>query len=107
MLEESGLAERYELLTDEERAAIAAGEVREGMGKDAVLMSIGPPTRIRKQYDTSIEDYVESYQYRYERDRRGKTFLSPPNSRTAYKNEVFERHVEFVGGRVVAIKEVF
>ena len=101
-----GMSEKYEGLSEAERQAIAEGAVLEGMSKDAVFMSLGLPTRIRKQFEGEIEEYVESYQYRYERTRRGDVFLSPPNSRSAYKNEVFERHVEFVGGVVRAVKEV-
>ena len=104
--EEWRISETYGFLPEAEKAAIDEGKVIEGMSKKGVIMSLGTPTRIRKQYETQIEAYVEIYQYRFERDKKGKVFLSPPNSRTAYKNEVFERHVEIVGGMVRAIKEV-
>lgn len=101
-----GVAEKYERLSDLEREAIARGEVVVGMSKDAVIMAWGTPYRIRRQYESAAEDYVEEYQYRFERTSGGEVFMSSPDSRTAYKNEVFERHVEFVGGLVRAIQEV-
>lgn len=106
LAERLAVAKKWELLSVEEREAIDRGEVLVGMSKDAVFMALGAPLRIRPFYDSEIGDRVESYQYRYERTSRGEVFLSPPNSRTAYKNEVFERHVEFVGGRVRAVLEV-
>ena len=106
LAESYGVTSKYDRLSVEEKEAVSRGEVLVGMSKDAVLMSLGPPYRIRRQYETAIEDYVESYQYRYERTKRGEVFQSPPNSRSAYKNDVFERHVNFVREAVREVVEV-
>lgn len=100
MAEDGGWWMKWEVLTPEERQAVATGELLIGMSKDAVIMSWGLPLRIRKQPELGN---VEVYQYRFERTSDGNVFPSPPNSRTAYKNEVFERHVEFLDGRVRSI----
>lgn len=102
MAEDGGWWIKWETLTPEEQKAVASGEVLVEMSKDAVIMSWGLPLRIRKQPELGN---VEVYQYRYERTSDGNVFPSPPNSRTAYKNEVFERHVEFLDGRVRSIRD--
>ena len=106
LLDQWGVAEKYLALSDEQRAAVDEGVALPGMSKDAVAMALGTPLRIRRQYESAIEEYVETYIYRYERTRKGEVFPSPPNSRSAYKNDVFERRVEFVRGEVRAVVEV-
>ena len=104
------VAHKWTNLTDLERDAILRGGVEEGLRRDAVWMILGKPYRIRRQYVAELDgveigDYVDSFQYRYERTRKGEVFPSPPDSKTAFKNEVFEVHVDFLNGVVIRISE--
>lgn len=77
------------------------GEVVRGMTKNEVFMCWGKPRKIRKDFKKSA--YVDVLNFSFERDRKGNEFLSAPDSKTAYKNELFTRFVYMYNGYVFSI----
>ena len=80
---------------------VIAGDVVRGMTKNEVFMCWGKPTKIRKDFKKKA--YVDVLNYSFERDRKGNEFLSPENSQTAYKNEIFTKFVYMYNGYVFSI----
>lgn len=80
---------------------IIAGDVVRGMTKNEVFMCWGKPKKIRKDFKKNA--YVDVLNYAFERDRKGNEFLNTPDSKTAYKNEIFLRFVYMYNGTVFSI----
>ena len=86
---------------DDIQAAIERQDVIEGMNQDQVFMAWDKPAKIRK--DFKKEAYINVLNYEFERDRKGREFLSAPDSQTAYKNELFIKYVYMHNDRVFRI----
>jgi hypothetical protein len=100
-LEKAGYWKIWDRIEDEMLPYVLKGEVIKGMTKDEVFMCWDKPEKIRK--DFRRDAYVDVMNYRFEIDRKGREFLSPPDSKTAYKNESITRFVYMYNGRVFSI----
>ncbi len=100
-LKKAGYWKKWDKIEDEMLPNVLKGEVVRGMNKDEVFMCWDKPEKIRK--DFRRDAYVDVMNYRFEIDRKGREFLSPKDSKTAYKNEVITRFVYMHNGKVFSI----
>ncbi|MBJ92859.1 MAG: hypothetical protein CMP23_00130 [Rickettsiales bacterium] len=100
-LKKIGFWKKWKKIDEEMMPNIMAGEVVRGMNKDEVFMCWDKPVKIRKDFRRNA--YVDVLNYRFEIDRKGREFLSPKDSKTAYKNELITRFVYMYNGKVFSI----
>ncbi len=100
-LKKAGYWKKWDKIDDEMLPNVLKGEVIRGMTKDEVFMCWDKPEKIRK--DFRRDAYVDVMNYKFEIDRKGREFLSPKDSKTAYKNEVITKFVYMYNGRVFSI----
>jgi len=100
-LEKAGYWKIWDRIEDEMLPYVLKGEVIKGMTKDEVFMCWDKPEKIRK--DFRRDAYVDVMNYKFEIDRKGREFLSPKNSKTAYKNESITKFVYMYNGTVFSI----
>ena len=100
-LKKAGYWKKWDKIDDEMLPNVLKGEVVRGMTKDEVFMCWDKPEKIRK--DFRRDAYVDVMNYKFEIDRKGREFLSPKDSKTAYKNEVITKFVYMYNGRVFSI----
>jgi len=100
-LKKAGHWKKWDKIEDEMLPNVIKGEVVRGMNKDEVFMCWDKPAKIRK--DFRRDAYVDVMNYKFEIDRKGREFLSPANSKTAYKNEVITKFVYMYNGKVFSI----
>jgi len=100
-LERAGYWKIWDKIEDEMLPYVIKGEVIKGMTKDEVFMCWDKPEKIRK--DFRRDAYVDVMNYKFEIDRKGREFLSPKDSKTAYKNESITRFVYMYNGKVFSI----
>ena len=100
-LVKAGYWKKWDKIEDEMLPYVIKGEVVRGMSKDEVFMCWDKPEKIRK--DFRRDAYVDVMNYKFEIDRKGREFLSPKNSKTAYKNENITKFVYMYNGKVFSI----
>jgi len=100
-LKKAGYWKKWDKIDDEMLPNVLKGEVVRGMTKDEVFMCWDKPEKIRK--DFRRDAYVDVMNYKFEIDRKGREFLSPKDSKTAYKNEVITKFVYMHNGKVFSI----
>lgn len=103
-VDDAGFLSKWEGVDDEMKPRILAREVVAGMTQDEVYMAWNLPSRVRDTFES--EGYIKKLFFTFERDARtGEEFLSPPDSRTAYRNGTFVRYVFMRNGLVERVSD--
>lgn len=100
-LEDTGYWQKWERLQPEQQQAIALGRVLPGFDRDALYMAWGKAYKIRKDVEDGV--YVDVLYYRWEKDKKGREFVSFPDSPSGYRNESFDKLVYFANGLLVDV----
>ncbi len=100
-LVETGYWNKWEELPVEQRQPVLDQKVLPGMDRDALWMTWGKAYKIRK--DVQDNFYVDIYYYRWEKEKKGREFISTPDSPSSYKNQSFDRLVYMYNGVVVDV----